>query len=83
MISSEKDHQANLSKISMKSTLNSIDSDGWLQAMVEETKSILQNDTWKIVDRPNGKDVIGNRFVLKNKFSPNGKLIQRKARLIA
>lgn len=36
-----------------------------------------------LVDRTEEMDVIGSRMVLKNKFSADGKLQRRKARLVA
>lgn len=51
--------------------------------MTEEMKSIIKNDTWTLVDRPEGCEVIGSRFVLRNKFNRNGTLERRKARIVA
>jgi len=53
------------------------------KAIVSEVESILQHDTWKLVDRPKDKEVIGSRFVLRNKYHSDGTLERRKARLVA
>lgn len=37
----------------MKQALSSPESDEWKTAMSEEIKSIITNNTWKLVDRPN------------------------------
>jgi len=51
--------------------------------MASEVKSLLPNRTWEIVKRPKEHSVIGSRFVLQNKYSTNGILENRKARVVA
>lgn len=72
-----------LAEIPIKQAISGADSSEWYQAMTSELKSIIQNDTWEIVDRPNNRKVIGSRMVLRNKFGPDGKLEKRKARIVA
>jgi hypothetical protein len=33
----------------------------WRDAMVEEHVSIMNNDVWEVVPRPDGKSVVGSR----------------------
>lgn len=61
----------------------SADANDWRQAIVIELTSILKNDTFDLVDRPNQGKVIGSRVVLRNKFKPDGSLERRKAILVA
>lgn len=61
--------------------LSSADADEWLNA--SEIESIIKNDTWQIVDRPEDAEVIGSRMVLRNKFNPDGTINRRKARVVA
>jgi len=51
--------------------------------MAAELKSVIECNTWELVDRPKGQKVIGNRFVLRNKYLPDGTLENRKARIVA
>lgn len=51
--------------------------------MAEEVKSLIKNNTWEIIDRPENSKIIGGRFVLRNKFKPDGTLERRKARMVA
>lgn len=51
--------------------------------MYAEIKSLINNDTWTIVDRPHNGKVIGCRTVLRNKYNADGELEQRKARVVA
>lgn len=51
--------------------------------MADEVASIIKYNTWEIVKRPHNKRKIGSRFVLRNKFRPDGTLEKRKARIVA
>ena len=37
----------------------------WRDAMMEEYHSIMKNDVWEIVPRPEGKSVVTSRFLYK------------------
>ena len=39
----------------------------WVDAMVEEYDSIIRNSAWEIVPRPEGKSVVGLRWIYKVK----------------
>ena len=52
-------------------------------ASSQRKSSIIKNDTWELVERPNDREVIGNRIVLRNKYKPDGNLERRKARIVA
>eukprot|EP00253_Pinus_taeda_P022953 PITA_22953 len=50
--------------------------------MNEELEQIEKNNTWEFVPRPNDKNVIGTKWILKNKLNENGDVIRNKARLV-
>lgn len=58
------------------------DSDEWKEAMNDEYGSLMQNKTWNLVDLPNGKRAIDNRWVYKVKLDQNGEIERFKARLV-
>lgn len=70
-------------EIPFKQAISSSDSSEWYEAMSQEIKSIIKNGTWLLTDRPKDKKIIGSRFVLTNKYNPDGTLTKRKARLVA
>ena len=35
----------------------------WVDAMIEEYKSIMKNDVWEVVPRPVGKSVVTSRWL--------------------
>lgn len=51
-----------------------------MKAVTEEMRLSIKNETWKIVERPNDKNVVTCKIVLRNKFKP---LEQRKVRVVA
>ena len=50
--------------------------------MDEELDQIEKNNTWELVPRPKDKNVIGTKWVFKNKLNENGEVIRNKARLV-
>ncbi|CAH2092873.1 unnamed protein product [Euphydryas editha] len=55
----------------------------WLSAMQEEYRSLLENNVWQLVDRPNNVNIIKCKWVYKLKTDSVGNLIRYKARLVA
>ena len=54
----------------------------WIQDMNEELDQIEKNHTWELVPRPHDKNVIGTKWIFKNKLNENGDAISNKARLV-
>jgi hypothetical protein len=50
--------------------------------MNEELDQIEINQTWELVPRPKDKNVIGTKWVYKNKMNEDGQVIRNKARLV-
>ena len=50
--------------------------------MNEEIEQIEKNKTWTLVPRPKDKNVIGTKWVFKNKLNEDGKVSRNKARLV-
>jgi hypothetical protein len=55
----------------------------WRDAMMEEYSSIMKNDVWEVVPRPEGKSVIGSRWIYKIKHVADGSVDKFKARFVA
>ena len=55
----------------------------WLVAMQEELNSFERNQVWSLVKRPTKHNVIGTKWIFKNKQDENGIIIRNKARLVA
>ena len=63
--------------------LNGEQSSQWREATESEYSSLLKNDTWDLVPPPEGKNIVGPRWVLKVKRDENGSVNRFKARLVA
>eukprot|EP00253_Pinus_taeda_P003351 PITA_03351 len=50
--------------------------------MDEEHEQVEKNNTWELVPRPKDKNVIGTKWIFKNKLNENGEVIRNKARLV-
>ena len=55
----------------------------WCVSMSEEIAGQIEKETWDLVPATHSQNVIGCRWVYKNKFFSNGKPRQRKSRLVA
>ncbi|KAK1661354.1 hypothetical protein QYE76_049513 [Lolium multiflorum] len=57
----------------------------WVIAMQEELECFTRNEVWSLVERPKDHriNVIGTKWVFKNKQDENGIVIRNKARLVA
>ncbi|GJX75491.1 transposable element [Tanacetum coccineum] len=64
--------------------ITSKDSDMWSAAMGEEIESLHKNNTWALVKLPEGRKVVGCKWVFKKKTGLSGSdNIRFKARLVA
>jgi hypothetical protein len=50
--------------------------------MNEELDQIEKNNTWEMVQKPKGKNVIGSKWIFKNKMNEQGQVVRNKARLV-
>ena len=51
--------------------------------MQEEYSSIMKNDVWEVVPRPEGKSVVTSRWLYKVKHATDGSIEKFKARFVA
>ena len=74
---------ANITDPKPSSFEEAVDQQVWREAMVEEYDSIMWNDLWEIVPRPEGKSVMTSWWIYKVKFVANGSIEKHKARFVA
>src|SRR5436190_17785546 len=79
----EDDVFAAAAEVSIQEAMDSNESDEWRRAIQSEVKSLIKNDTLKIITKQKGQNVIGGRLVLTNKYSPDGSIQRQKARIVA
>jgi hypothetical protein len=54
----------------------------WHRATEEEYAALIANNTWDLVPRPVGSNVITGKWIFNHKFNSNGTLEQYKARWV-
>jgi len=57
--------------------------DGWILAMQEELNQFQRNNMWDLVPKPPQKNIIGTKWVFRNKLNEQGEETRNKARLFA
>ncbi|CAI7769654.1 unnamed protein product [Closterium sp. NIES-54] len=67
----------------LKEALESSDAEEWKKAMESELKSIEENDTWELVELPEGCKAIMSKWLFKIKSDADGKIERYKSRLVA
>src|SRR4051812_49220616 len=55
----------------------------WIIAMQEELNQFKRNDVWDLVPIPKGFNIIGTKWVFRNKLSEKGEVVRNKAKLVA
>ncbi|KAG9451352.1 hypothetical protein H6P81_011317 [Aristolochia fimbriata] len=55
----------------------------WVLALQEELHQFERNKVWRLVPRPVHNNIIGTKWIFKNKTDAAGKIIRNKARLVA
>ena len=58
------------------------DSAKWLEAMKSEMGSMYENKVWTLVDLPNDRQAIENKWIFKKKTDADGNVTVYKARLV-
>lgn len=69
--------------ITLNEAMSSPESAEWKNAMSDEMNSLMENQTWTLVDLPNGKKPLKTKWVFTVKRDTSGKLVRYKARLVA
>ena len=55
----------------------------WKQAMQAEFDALQINETWELVPKETTQKIIGNKWVFRVKYNPDGSISKHKARLVA
>jgi hypothetical protein len=72
-----------VSKIEPKNVKEALEDEFWIEAMQEELNQFKRSDVWDLIPRPEGVNMIGTKWIFKNKSDEHGTLTRNKARLVA
>ena len=56
---------------------DALENESWIEAMNEEIEKIEKNKTWTLLPRPKDKNVIGTKWVFRNKLNEDGKVSRK------
>ncbi|XP_073290996.1 uncharacterized protein [Primulina huaijiensis] len=54
-----------------------------INAMYDELEQFVRNDVWNLVPPPDHGNIIGTKWIFKNKTDESGNIIRNKARMVA
>ena len=78
------EHHAHISMVEPKKVFESLEDLDWLEAMHEELNNFERNNVWKLVEKPKEcRNVIGTKWIFKNKQDEHGMVVRSKARFVA
>lgn len=69
--------------ISFSQAKQSVNSLKWMNAVLDELKSMSDNDIWDLVELPKGVKPVGCKWIFKTKRDSKGNIERYKARLVA
>ena len=76
-------HSCYLSQFDSKKVDEALQDADWVNSMHAELLQFVRNDVWELVPRPNGVNVIGTKWIFKNKSDEHDTVIRNKSRLVA
>ncbi|KAK1607255.1 hypothetical protein QYE76_030928 [Lolium multiflorum] len=77
-------HHAYISVVEPKKVFEALEDSDWVDAMHEELNNFKRNKVWTLVEKPKEcRNVIGTKWIFKNKQDEFGNIVRNKARLVA
>ena len=76
-------HSCYLSQFEPKKIDEALQDADWVNSMHEELHQFVRNDVWELVPKLKGVNVIGTKWIFKNKSDEHGTVIRNKSRLVA
>ena len=67
-----------VSSIKLKKIDEALKDVDWVNAMHEELNNFTKNQVWELVERPKGHNVIGTKWVFRNKQDQDGIVVGTK-----
>jgi len=77
------EHMAFVSQVEPKSMSEALEDNNWINVIHEEVNQFARNEVWTLVPRSKEMNVIGTKWVFKNKIDEQGVIVRNKARLVA
>jgi len=75
-------HGSFVCQIEPKNVNDALGDSNWVVVMQDELNQFTRNDVWSLVPRTNEMNVIGTKWVFRNKMDENCNIVRNKARLV-
>jgi hypothetical protein len=82
-VANQVSYSCYLTQSEPKKVDEALQDEGWVSAMHDELHQFTRNDVWTLVPRPAEHNIIGTKWIFKNKTDEHGTVVKNKARLIA
>jgi hypothetical protein len=82
-VANQVSYSCYLAQTEPKKVDEALQDDNWIAKMHEELHRFTRNDVWTLVPRPSDHNIIGTKWVFKNRSDEHDTVIRNKARLIA
>lgn len=69
-----KDNTCLISDFEPRTVQDALENEDWINAMNAEIEQIEKNNTWTLVPRSKDKNMIGTKWIFRNKLNENGEL---------
>jgi len=77
------EHVAFISQIEPKNVNDALNDNNWIVAMQDELNQFTRNDVWFLVPKTDDMNIIGTKWIFRNKMDEDGNIVRNKARLVA
>jgi len=76
-------HMGFVSQVEPNTISEALKDESWIATMHDELNQLTRNNVWTLVPRSDQMNIIGTKWVFKNKLDESGVIIKKKARLVA
>jgi len=77
------EHVAFVYQIEPKNVNDVLNDNNWIVAIQDELNQFTRNYVWFLVPRSDGLNLIGTKWLFRNKMDEDGNIVRNKARLVA
>jgi hypothetical protein len=82
-VANQVSYSCYLAQTESKKVEEAIQDESWVSAMHNELHQFTKNDVWTLVPRLADHNIIGTKWIFKNKSDEHGTVVKNKARLVA